>query len=134
MPDAVEPVGQDVHQEASDELRRGQAHDLLAVAVLGAVVFLAKRHRVGVGADEAMVGDRHSMGVAAEIGEHGFRPVEKRFAIHHPFRFAERGQPSREGICTRQMLQITEEGEISRAVRSLLHKGRDAAVRCTSFE
>ena len=48
MPDAVEPVGQDVHQEASDEIRRGQVHDLLTIAVLDAVVLPAKRHRVGV--------------------------------------------------------------------------------------
>ena len=30
MPDAVEPVGQDVDQEAADELVGGEAHHLLA--------------------------------------------------------------------------------------------------------
>ena len=43
-------------------------------------------------------------------------PRRRRFAIHHPFGFAERGQPSREGIRTRQVLQIAEEGEISSLV------------------
>ena len=113
MPDAVEPVGQDVHQEASDELPLRQAHNLLAITVLDAVILPAKRHRVGVGANKVMVGDRHSMGVAAEIGEHGFWLVEGRFGIHHPFGFAERGQPCGEGIRPRQVLQIIEEGELS---------------------
>ena len=116
MPDAVESVGQDMHQEASDELRCGQAHNLLAITILDPVILPAKRHRVGVGVDEALVGDRYSMGVTAEIGEHGFRPVERRFGIHHPFGFAERGQPCREGIRPRQVLQITKEGQFSSLV------------------
>ena len=110
VPDAMESVGQDVHQDASNELRRGQAYNLLAIAVLDAVVLPAEHHRVGVCANKAMVGDRHSMGVAAEISEHGFRPVEGRFAMHHPFGFAERGQPCRVGT---RLHQITEEGEIT---------------------
>ena len=52
------------------------------------------------------------MGVAVEIGEHGFWPDEGRFGIHHLFRFAKRGQPCGEGIRPHQVLQITE-GEIS---------------------
>ena len=85
MPDAAEPIGQDVHQEASDELLPRQAHNFLAIAVLDAVIPPANRPHVGVGANKALVGDRHSMGVAAEIAEHGFWPVEGRFGIHHPF-------------------------------------------------
>ena len=69
------------------------APHLLAIAVLDAVILPAKRYRVGVGANKAMDGDRHSMGVAAEIGGHGFWPIEGRFGIHHPFGFEERGQP-----------------------------------------
>ena len=42
--DAVEAGGQDVDQEPADELVRGQAHDLHAIAALDPVVLPAERH------------------------------------------------------------------------------------------
>ncbi len=61
----MEPFGQDVDQEAADELGRGKPHDLLAIAVLDAVVLPAERDGVAISADEALVRDRHPMGIAA---------------------------------------------------------------------
>ena len=53
MPDAIEAVGQDVDEEAANELGGGQPHDLLAVATLDAVVFPTERDGPGVRADQA---------------------------------------------------------------------------------
>lgn len=55
-------------QETAVELGRGQAHDLLPVTPFDAIVLLAKRHRVGVCADKALVRDCDPMGIPAEIG------------------------------------------------------------------
>jgi hypothetical protein len=71
MPEAVEAVGQDVDQEAADELVRGEPHHPLPVAGLDPVVLPAERDGVGVGADQAAVRDGDAVGVAAEIGKHG---------------------------------------------------------------
>ena len=53
--DAVEAIGQNVDQEAADELRRSQAHDLLPVTTFDAIVFPTESHEVLVGADKALV-------------------------------------------------------------------------------
>ena len=55
MADAVEAIGQNVDQEAADELRRSQAHDLLPVTTFDAIVFPTESHEVLVGADKALV-------------------------------------------------------------------------------
>lgn len=88
--DAMEAGRQDVDQEPADELIRGQAHDLHAISAFDAVVFPPEGHSVGICADEAMVGDRHTVRVTAEVGQHGLRPAKGRFGIHHPVGFAQR--------------------------------------------
>ena len=65
--DAVEAGWQDMDQEAANELGRGQANDLHPVAALDAIVFPPEGHRVGIGADQAVVRDRDAVGVSAEI-------------------------------------------------------------------
>lgn len=51
MANAVEAVGQDMNKEAADELGRGEAHNLLAIAVLDAVIFPAEGDGIGIGGD-----------------------------------------------------------------------------------
>ena len=60
MPDAVEPVGQDVDQEPADELVRGEAHHLLPGALLDAIVLPAESDGSGVAAEQAAVRDRQA--------------------------------------------------------------------------
>ena len=64
MTDAFEASGQDVQQEAFDELRGGQTHGALA-AIRGFGLH-AEQHIALIDADDALVGDGHPMGVAAE--------------------------------------------------------------------
>src|SRR5206468_3331762 len=95
--DAVEAAGQDVDEEATDELVAGQRHDLHALASLGAVVLPPEDDTVVVAGDEAAVGDGDAMGVAAEIGEHRLRPGEGSLGIDDPLDLAQRRQIGREG-------------------------------------
>ena len=77
MTDAVLAPGQHVHQEAADELVRIERHGLGAAGSVDPVVLDPEGDAVGAGADQATVGDRDTMGVAAEIGEHRFGSGER---------------------------------------------------------
>ena len=74
MADAVEAVGQDVHQEASDEFVGVQRHGAMAVGAVAPVVLVAERHARLVERDQAAVRDGDAVGVARQIGQHGFGP------------------------------------------------------------
>src|SRR5215472_9454844 len=70
--DPVEALGQHVHQEAADELMRGERHRLPAVGAVGAVdavVLPPEGDGIGVGGDQSAVGDGDAMGVAREIAQ-----------------------------------------------------------------
>ena len=109
MANAVEAGGQDMDQEAADELRFGQAHHLHPVAALDPVVLPPERHRSGVGADEAVVRDRDAVGVAAEIGQHRLRPAEGRLGVDDPVGLAQRREMGGEGVGVGQFGQAAEE-------------------------
>ena len=59
VPDPDEAIGDDMEQEAADELLRLQRHHLHAAAV--SVVFPAEPHHPLVEAEEALVGDGHAV-------------------------------------------------------------------------
>src|SRR3954464_10882145 len=71
--DAGEAVGQDVQQEAADELIRRERHGLDPCASLravpGAVILPAERHASLVEGEQPAVRDRDPMGVAGQVGE-----------------------------------------------------------------
>jgi len=76
--DAHEAVGDDMEQEAADELRRLQLHHLDAVAV--GVVLPAEAHQAVVEAEEPLVGERHAVGIAARYSRTGSGPAKGRLA------------------------------------------------------
>ena len=63
--DAMQAEPRDVDQEPVDELEHGQAHDLLPVPALDAVVLLAEGHGAGIRTDQTVARDRHPVGVPA---------------------------------------------------------------------
>lgn len=67
VPDPVEPVGQNMHHETADELVCCQAHHLLPVTTLDAIVLPSERYGVCIGADEALVRDRDTVRVTTEV-------------------------------------------------------------------
>ena len=67
---------------------------------------------VVVGLDQAIVGDRDPVGVAAEIGERGGRPVERFFTVDEPFGLLERGEIGGECSLVAEPLMVAEEAKL----------------------
>ena len=82
--DAMEALGEHVHQETPDELVRVKPLRLPPVRAANAIVLPAERNRAVVGCNEAAVRDSDAMGVTGEIAQHLLGPCEWRFAIDHP--------------------------------------------------
>src|SRR5881409_1542756 len=80
--DTHETSGQDVEEEPAQELRRGQCHQALLVAV--GVVLPAEGDALPVKDQESMVGDGDAMSVAAQVTENLPCASEGRLGIHHP--------------------------------------------------
>ncbi len=66
MADAMEPIRQHMAQETANKLCCIETHDLLLIAVFDPIIFPAKRHCLGVGADQTTARDGDAVGVPAE--------------------------------------------------------------------
>jgi len=88
--DALEAVGQDVQQKASDELVGVEGHDLAAIVV--SVVLSAKGDGAVPDLGQAGVGDGDAVGVAAEVVEHLLWPAKGRLGVDDPVDAARRLQ------------------------------------------
>jgi len=64
---ANQPLGQNVDEEASQELIRGKGHDLLLAAV--GIVSPAERDAIVFEGHKAMVGDGDAVGIAGQVVE-----------------------------------------------------------------
>ena len=82
--DAMETLGQDVEQEAPDELVGAERHCAIPRLPVAAVILVAEGHAALVESDEPAVRDGDAMGVAGEIGEHRFGPGEGRLGVDEP--------------------------------------------------
>jgi len=82
--DADESAGQNVQEEAAQELDGVEGHDALLAAV--SIIPPAKTRTLSVEGQQAMVGDGHAVGIAAEIAQHMGRAAEGRLGINEPFR------------------------------------------------
>ena len=117
MTDAVEALGQDVEQEAADELVRLQRHRLVPIAALEPVVLPREGDAGVVGRDQAAVGDCDAVGVAREIGKHRLRSGEGPLAVDEPPRCPERHEEGSEGIGAGEMGVLAEEVELAGRMR-----------------
>ena len=84
MADAVEAARQDVQEKAADELGGVEDHGLDPVAALDPAVLPFEGDAPVIEPNEAAVRDRHAVGVAGEIGEHGFWSGERPLGVDHP--------------------------------------------------
>ena len=83
--DAVETVGQDVDEEAADELVAIKRHKLVASDALGAVILPFERHALAIEGDEPTVGNGNPVSVAGQVGEHSVGSAKRALGIDHPF-------------------------------------------------
>ena len=63
VPNAMESLGQHVHEEPADELAWLQRHGLVPVRALDTIVLVFERDAVRVGRDQAAVGEGDVAGV-----------------------------------------------------------------------
>ena len=82
MTDAHEASGEHVQKEAPQELVGAQSHRALLTAV--GVILPAKGDALLVEVQQAMIGDGHAMGVAAEIAQHLHGATESLLGIDNP--------------------------------------------------
>ena len=82
MPDANETARQHMQQKPTQELIDRQSQESLLVFVGG--ISPAKRNLVIHERDEAVIGDRHTVCVGAEVAKHLLGPAESWFAVDHP--------------------------------------------------
>jgi len=87
---ANQATGQNVDEEASQELIRGKGHDLLLAAV--GIVSPAERDAIVFEGHEAMVGDGDAVGIAGEVVENMFGATEGWLGVDHPVLLAEFGE------------------------------------------
>ena len=99
--DAVKPLGQDVEQEAPDELVGRERHCAVSRLPVAAVVLVAEGHAALVESDEPAVRDGDAVGVAGEIGEHRLGPGEGRLGVDEPVLLPERREMCGEGLAAR---------------------------------
>ena len=90
--DADKPTGQHMLHEAAKELDAVERHHFLGVGVR--VIFPVERHGVIVDGRQAMVGDRHAVGVAGQVFEDLLGSAERRLGVHHPFRATQLVDPA----------------------------------------
>ena len=102
MADADEARGKHVKQEAAQELLHRKGHQTLLVTMRG--VSPAKGNLAALEGDQAVIGDRHAVGVAAEITENVLRATEGRFAVNHPVLPEQWAEKGRESLRFRQKL------------------------------
>ena len=80
--DADKAAGQDVEQEAAQELLRTEGHHSLLSTV--GIIFPSESNLVMLESHEAVVDDGHTMGVAGEIAEHMMGTAEGWLGIDDP--------------------------------------------------
>src|SRR6185437_7062211 len=79
---ALQPLRQDVEQEATDELVGLEGHSLLGIVVPVVLPFESDPPVVDV--QDAVVGDRDTVGVAADVVENLFGSGKGRLGVNHP--------------------------------------------------
>src|SRR5438105_5190822 len=115
-----------MQQETPDELIRLQRQGLGAAVML--VVFVLKRDLAVFERDQSVIGDRDSMGIAAQIREHLLGAAEGRLSVDHPLGLAKRFQVGSEAGRVAQRLQFGEELEPA-LVESLLERLEEQAAK-----
>lgn len=82
MPDADKALGQHMQEKAAQELSGSDSHHLLCAAMR--IVLPLKSNALAIESAEAVIRDRDTVRVAAEIAEYLHRAAERRFRINHP--------------------------------------------------
>lgn len=82
MTDAHEALRQDVKQEAADEFVGLKRQSLFSISIFS--ISVTQGDQAVLDVEDAVIGERDAVGVAAEVIEDGLRGAERLFRIDHP--------------------------------------------------
>jgi hypothetical protein len=108
--DADKAAGQDVEQEAAQELLRTERHHSLLIPV--GIILPTESNLVMLESHESVVGDGYAMGVAGEIAEHMMGSAKRWLGIDDPVLTEQGAQEGAEGLFVFQRLENSGEGEL----------------------
>ena len=97
MTDAMKSVGQDMDQEAADELVGVERHKLIASLALGPVILPFESDALAGEGDKPAVGNSSAVCVAGKVGEDGVGSAKRSLGIDDPFDLAQCGEEGLEG-------------------------------------
>src|SRR5256884_1397873 len=95
--DAMKSVGQDMDQEAADELVGVERHKLIASVALGPVILPFESDALAGEGDEPAVGNSSAVCVAGKVGEDSLGAAKRSLGIDDPFELAQCGEEGLEG-------------------------------------
>src|SRR5499425_312870 len=90
--DAMKSIGQDMDQEAADELVGVERHKLIASVAFGPVILPFESDALAGEGDEPAVGNSSAVCVAGKIGEDGVGSAKRSLGIDDPFDLAQCGE------------------------------------------
>ena len=109
--DADEAGGQDVEEEAAEELDGVEGEGFFDTAV--AVILPAERDAAVIDFQQAVVGNSHAVGVATEIVDDLGGAAERALGVDNPALTAGCPQPAADDLGVGEPGQIAKEGELT---------------------
>jgi hypothetical protein len=81
----MKPIRQDVKQEAADEFMGLKRDRLFFIPIFA--ISITQGDLTVLDVEDAVIGQSHAVGVAAEVIEHGLWRTERLFGVNHPVLF-----------------------------------------------
>ena len=82
MTDAHETFRQDMEEETTDEFMGIKGDGLLFISIFA--ISITQGDLTVLDVEDAVIGQRHAVGVAAEVIKHGLWRTERLFGVDHP--------------------------------------------------
>ncbi len=102
-----------MEEKTADELAAVECHHPGLLPAVAAIILPLESDLAVLGREEPLVGDRHAMGVAAEIRQHLGRAAERRLGVDHPLGLPQRSQIGGEAGYVLERLQLPEELQLA---------------------
>src|SRR5262249_33992679 len=115
--DAVEAVGEDMQEEAADELIGLERHRLPAIGSIEPIILPAESDATLIGSDPPPVRDGDAMCVARQVAERRFRSGERLLGVNDPFELPQRRKKGAERSPAGEICMITEELQLVGVMR-----------------
>ena len=112
----METLGEDVAEEAADELADVERHGRVASGSRDPIVLDFECDASLAERDQTAVRDGDAVGIARQLGEHGLGAGERALGIDEPARLSERGEERSERSGRGEMRVGAEELQLARRV------------------